>query len=124
MSIRFLRSAVVYALAGLGLGIYMAASQRFELRPVHGHALLGGWLSMAVMALIYRAFPAMNDRLLAPAHFWLHSLGLPVMLAGVAAIHSGQADSGEPLAGIGSVIFALGLAAFAINVWRNASTTS
>lgn len=122
MSIRFLRSAAVYAVLGLGLGIYMAASQQFSLRPVHAHALLGGWLSMAVMGLIYKAFPAMNDRFLAPAHFWLHNLGLPVMLVGVAAIHSGRADSGEPLAGVGSVLFAFGVVAFTVNLWRNATT--
>ncbi|WP_019646703.1 hypothetical protein [Novispirillum itersonii] len=119
MSTLFLRSAVVYALFGIMLGIQMAATQQFDARPVHAHALLAGWLSMAVMGVMYKVFPALKHRVLGPAHFWLHSIGLPVMLAGVFAIHRGQADIGEPIAGIGSMVFAVGIIAFAVNVWRH-----
>lgn len=119
MSLRFIRMASVYALLGIGLGVYMGATHQFEAKAVHVHSLLAGWLSLAAMGLIYRAFPAMNNRW-ASAHFWLHNLGLPVMLAGVFMIYHGQPANGEPFAAIGSVVLALGFLAFVLNVWLNA----
>jgi len=120
MSIRFLRMAVVYALIGVGFGIYMAATHNFGNRAVHVHTNLVGWVSLAIMGMAYHAFPAMAQSALAKAHFWLHNLGLPVMLGGIFLIYNGQMGVGEPMAGIGSSIVALGFVAFAINVWVNA----
>lgn len=120
MSVRFLRLAVIYALIGIGFGIYMAATHDFANKAVHVHANLVGWVSLAIMGMAYHAFPAMAQSALAKAHFWLHNLGLPVMLLGIFLIYNGQMQAGEPMAGIGSTIVALGFVAFAINVWLNA----
>lgn len=119
MSLRFIRMATVYAVIGICLGVYMGATQHFEAKAVHVHALLAGWLSLAVMGLIYRAFRAMDNRW-ATAHFWLHNLGLPVMLVGVFLIYHGQPADGGPIAGLGSAVLALGFLAFVVNVWLNA----
>ena len=119
MGERFLKLAVVYGLSGMVLGSIMGISGNFANRDVHAHIGLLGWLSMAVMGICYRVFPALARSRLATAHFWLFNLGLPVMLAGLWAIVPGQADKGEPLAGIGASGIMLGMASFAINVWRN-----
>ncbi|HRE18359.1 MAG TPA: hypothetical protein PLW86_15040 [Rhodocyclaceae bacterium] len=120
MSVRFLRMAVIYALIGVGFGIVMGLSHDFTNRPVHVHANLVGWVSLAIMGMAYHAFPAMAESVLARAHFWLHNLGLPAMLGGIYLIYHGQAGIGDPMAGIGSTVVALGFVAFAINVWLNA----
>jgi hypothetical protein len=56
---------------------------------------------------------------LAAAHFWLHNLGLPVMVASLAAETLGEPRA-EPLIGIGSTLV-LGLGLFTLNVLRNAA---
>lgn len=120
MSRNLLRIAVLYSLLGIGLGIFMAASGNYAYRSVHTHINLAGWVSMAVMALAYHVLPSLGRSLLAKPHFWLHTVGMVPMIAGVFMIYSGMPLSGEPLATVGSILVALGFICFAINVWRNA----
>ena len=47
----FLRLAAIYAIAGVSLGIVMAASHDFTFRPVHVHVNLLGWVSMALFEI-------------------------------------------------------------------------
>ena len=43
----FLRIAVVYVLAGMALGIFMAMSDDHSQMPTHAHMNLMGWAPMA-----------------------------------------------------------------------------
>lgn len=119
MAKTMLRMAVLYALLGIGIGIVMAAQHDFTNKSVHVHVNLVGWVSMALMGLVYQAFPVMARSALAKAHFWLHNLGLPMMIVGIYAVMH-RWTMAEPIVGTGSVIVALGFVAFAINVWRHA----
>ncbi|MGC4059506.1 MAG: hypothetical protein QM749_01075 [Aquabacterium sp.] len=119
MAKTLLRCAVLYALLAIGLGMAMAASGDFGNRSVHVHLNLVGWVSMAVMALAYRAFPGMSGSPLAKAQFWLHNLGLPVMAFGIYAVMH-HLPMAEPIVGGGSMVVALAFVCFALNVWRNA----
>ena len=71
----FLLIAIIYLLAGMGLGHYMGASDDSTLRPVHAHINLVGFTLMAVFAAIYEVFPAMVANRLAKYHFYLHQIG-------------------------------------------------
>ena len=114
-----LRGAVLYALLGIGMGIVMGAQHDFTNKSVHVHINLLGWVSMAVMGVAYQVFPGMGRSALAKAHFWLHNLGLPVMMTGLYGLMHAWPNA-EPLIGIGSLAVALGFGAFALNAWLNA----
>lgn len=114
-----LRCASIYALFGIGMGIYMAITMDFLNRGVHVHANLVGWVSMALMALVYRVQPAMVASSLAKVQFWAHNLGLPVMLVGIFGVLH-QLPIGNAFAGIGSILVAVAFVSFVINLWRNA----
>ncbi len=117
-----LRCAVLYALLGISIGIGMAASGDFLNKGVHVHINLVGWVSMALMAMAYHAFPAMAQSRLAVAQFWLHNLGLPVMAFGIyAMLH--RLPGAQPVVAGGSMTVALAFVAFAINVWRHAGSS-
>ncbi|TAL44193.1 MAG: cytochrome-c oxidase [Methylovulum sp.] len=119
MALKFIRMAVLYAFVGIGLGIYMAASHSFSQHSTHAHANLLGWVSSAIFGLIYQVFPELGRHQLATAHFYLHSVGLPIIISGVFLIYSNHGDVGEPLASIGSIVISLGFIALGINVFRN-----
>ncbi len=53
----WIKLAVVYLIAGVGLGIAMGASQNFLLRPVHAHLNLLGWATLALAGLVYSVYP-------------------------------------------------------------------
>jgi ABC-type antimicrobial peptide transport system permease subunit len=119
MRLLFLRSAVIYSLIGISLGIFMGITHDFANKSVHVHANLAGWVSMALFGLIYGVYPAMAQSKLAKIHFWLHNAGMPFMLAGIYGIWHQQAF-GEPVVGVGSLLVAIGFVLFAFNLWKNA----
>jgi len=72
MSKWFLRIATLYIIAGISLGLYMAASHNHSMFPVHAHLNLLGWVAMTLFGLFYHVFPAAAETRLAKAHFWLY----------------------------------------------------
>lgn len=121
MGLRFLRIAVVYLVVGALLGLVMGISQQFTLAPVHAHLLLLGWASLALAGLLYHLYPAAATTRLAHAHFWLHNLGLPVFMAGLAMLLTGT-ESATPFVATGATVVLAGLVAFAVNVLLNVNT--
>ncbi len=117
MSTRFLKSAVVYFVLAVALGIYMGATQDLTERPVHAHLNLLGWVSMALFGLVYHAYPAAAATALARWHFWIYQLALPPLMAAVWFAHAGN-TAADPIAGVLSVIMGIAIVLFAINVWR------
>ena len=112
-----LRMAVIYLLLGLLLGLGMAMSGRYQLSSVHTHINLLGWVTLALAGLLYCLFPQLGTTPLARWHFWLHNLGLPVMIVALALYHLGHREV-EPLLGIASLTLFAGLALFALNLFR------
>lgn len=111
------RAATLYLMAGLVLGIVMAASGNFALKGVHGHMHLLGWVTLALTGVVYAAAPEVAKGKLARWHVILHNLGLPIMLVALAAYLSGMAAA-EPAIAVGAVLSALGLGAFSLAIWR------
>lgn len=118
MGNKFLRLAVVYFLLGVTLGIVMAASHDFTLRPVHVHLNLLGWASMGLFGLWYRSAPAAAESKLAELHFWIYNLALPIQMATLAMYVSGT-TAVEPVLAIASMAVGVSVVCFAINLWKH-----
>ena len=112
----FLRIAVVYALAGMTMGIAMGMSHDHSQYPTHAHINLVGWVSMAVYALVYRQYPAAAASPLARWHFWIANAGALLLSIGVYLIFSGATEL-EIVAIIGSLLTLLGMLLFGIIVF-------
>jgi heme/copper-type cytochrome/quinol oxidase subunit 1 len=119
VGVRLVRIASVYLLAGLVLGLAMGIGKDFSLMSVHSHVLLLGWATLALTGIVYLVLPRCAGSRLAAAHFWLHNLGLPVMVAALAAETLGMAGA-ERFIGLGSTVVVAGLGLFTLNVLRNA----
>lgn len=111
------RAATFYLMAGLVLGIGMAASGNFTLKGVHGHIHLLGWVTLALTGAVYVLAPDVAKSALARWHVILHNLGLPIMLAALTAYVSGVAAA-EPGIAVGAILSTLGLGAFTLAIWR------
>jgi cbb3-type cytochrome oxidase subunit 1 len=119
MGLRFLKIAVVYLFVGACVGLAMGIAQNFGLAPVHAHLLLLGWASLALAGVVYHLYPAASTTRLAHVHFWLHNLGLPVFMVGLALLLTGTAGA-FPFVAAGAATVLVGLALFALNVLINA----
>jgi hypothetical protein len=114
---RFLRLSVLYALAGVALGIFMAASHDLAQMPTHAHINLLGFVSTAICGFFYRAYPDAEQGWLATAHFWIANLGFVVLMGFVAAFHAGYAAAEMGAAAMSFVVL-LGLGLFTVIVFK------
>jgi hypothetical protein len=118
MAQRFIQIAVLYLVVGGSLGLAMGISGKFTLAPVHAHLALVGWLSLAMAGVIYHLYPTASQTRLAKAHFWLHNIGLPIFMVGLAFLLTGT-EGVIPVVGSGATLLLLGLFSFAANVLRH-----
>lgn len=115
--VEWLKIAVVYFVIGVGLGIVMGVSGNHSQFPTHAHINLLGWVSLALIGLIYRQFPDIARNKLAQIQFWLHNLALPVTMLALVGVLRGNAAL-EPVAGVGSSVIGVSVVLFAVNVLR------
>lgn len=122
MGVRFLKIAVLYFLIGILLGMYMSITHQFQFAPSHAHINLLGWTSLALVGIIYHLFPQAGEMRLAKWHFWLHNIGLPIMMVGLVLMESGMVQY-EPVVAVGASATVIGIILFVINVWLNVKST-
>ena len=111
--------AALYLVTSLALGFAMAVTGNHALFSVHSHLGLLGWTTMGLTGIVYLVLPGCGDSVLARVHFWLHNLGLPIMMAALAVFTVTGNASVQPAIGLGSLLVVAGLAAFTVNVIRN-----
>lgn len=119
MAKTLLKISVVYFIIGVLFGLYMSFTHIFDLVTVHVHVNLLGWMSLALIGLLYHHYPNLERTGLAKAHFWLHNIGLPVMMVAIALAISGVGDVFFPIATMGGVLTVLGILCFGFNVLKN-----
>lgn len=115
ISVAFFGAAVVYALAGMVLGIFMGASNDHTLAPLHAHINLLGWASLAVMGAFYGIAGERTPRRLAWANFAVSNLGNLVTLPMLALILQGKPPN-VPVISTGEVLIVLGMLLFGVSV--------
>lgn len=79
-SIRLIQLAAIFGLIGAVLGSDMAGSNNYQLRAVHAHILVVGWLSIFAWGLFYRVYTVRSKKLVS-LHAWtavIGSIGLTI----------------------------------------------
>ncbi|MCM3691748.1 cbb3-type cytochrome c oxidase subunit I [Neobacillus niacini] len=113
----YLKVATVYFTIGVLAGLTMGIIHDFRFTSVHAHVNLLGWVSMALFGLIYHFYPKAANSKLAKTQFWLHNIGVPVMLGGIALQVLGVSAALAPTI-IGSIAVVLGVILFMVNVFK------
>jgi peptidoglycan/LPS O-acetylase OafA/YrhL len=111
------RLAVLFVIAGMAMGIGMAASQDHSIMPAHAHLNLLGWVSLFLFGIYYERRPALDASRLALIQVCLWSVGTIILTIAVAAIHLGHAAA-DPAAAIASLIVLAAMLLFAFFVFR------
>lgn len=123
MGVRLLKIAAFYLTVGVGFGFYASIAADFRFTGVHTHLNLLGWATLALAGFIYHFFPKAANHVLGKVHFWLHNLGLPVMMVCLFLMILLENPSFELGIAIGASVTALGVLAFFFNVFKNVSAT-
>jgi len=114
-----MKAAVLYALTGFALGMFMGAKQDFTLRSVHSHINLLGWVSMAICAAYYQLVPAAAAMRVSKVHFWVANAGMLVLTISVGLLASGYEAAGAGAAA-GSLVTLASAALFTYIVFKSA----
>jgi hypothetical protein len=118
----FFTLAVIYALCGMALGIYMASSNNHSQMPTHAHTMVAGWLMSAVFAVFYHLFPTAREKMLATVHFWLTAVSGIVLLVGLFFLLADN-PAMEAVTAVASLGFYAGMLLFAFValpiVWKD-----
>jgi hypothetical protein len=82
---RFFVAAILFALTGMILGIWMGVTgpEVFNYAPVHAHINLVGWVTLFLIGLWYRGAPAVASTRLAEVHFWCAIIGAILLTIGI-----------------------------------------
>ncbi len=113
------RLAVLFVIAGMAMGIGMAASQNHAIMPAHAHLNLLGWVSLFLFGIYYERRPSLDASKLAVAQVVLWSVGTVVLTIAVAAIHLGY-TAADPIAALSSFVILAAMLMFAYFVFRPA----
>jgi hypothetical protein len=113
------RISVSLGLIGFGLGIFMGITQNFVLMPAHAHLNLLGFVSMFMSALYYRAVPDAAQSRLARYQAIVSMVGAVIFPIGIASVLLGGHDRFEPVVVAGALTVLLGMALFAVIVFRS-----
>jgi len=115
----FLRTSMVFLMAGIGLGMFMGMHEDFTQAPVHVHLNLVGGVWMFLAGLFYNAHPHVSRKAVA-AHYVLAVVGMPLFAIGLWGANI-QAKWFLPFVMSGSTLSALGLLTFAVLVFIGTS---
>jgi cbb3-type cytochrome oxidase subunit 1 len=115
MGIRLIKISVIYFMIGVLFGLYMSMTHDYSFTPVHVHINLLGWTALTLAGIIYHLFPAVSATKLAKAHFWLHNIGLPLMMVGLIILISGN-EGVVPVIAAGGLLTTLAVLLFGYNV--------
>lgn len=111
----FFGAAVLYALAGMVLGIMMGKSGDHSAMPLHAHINLLGWASLALMGAFYGIAGPHASARLAWTVFAVSNVGNLMTLAMLSIIVRGE----PPILAIlvpGELLIVAGMALFGVSV--------
>jgi FtsH-binding integral membrane protein len=112
------KAAVLFVIAGMVWGLYMAISENHATMPGHAHLNLLGWVSLFLFGIFYHLHPQIDRARAALVQVWIWMAGVVIQAFGVARIYTGHA-SGEVFASIGSFIVLAAMILFAWLVYRH-----
>jgi peptidoglycan/LPS O-acetylase OafA/YrhL len=110
MDRRFLVWALAFAVAGMVLGIYMAASNNHSELVTHAHILLVGFVVSFIYGLIHRLWLRQPARV-ANFQFALHQAAAVTMAIGLFLVYGGYApvEKVEPVLAVASLGVLVGM---------------
>lgn len=126
MDRKFILTAFGYAILGLLLGIYMAASKNPTQHVTHAHFMLIGFLLSFIYGLCHKLWLNNSTSKLAIVQFYVHQLGAVTVLIGLFLYYGRfvSLEAIDPLLGISSIAVFIALVLMKIEFIRCTRTNN
>lgn len=112
----FFRSAILFLLVGISVGIHMSISQNHNVTGAHAHINLLGWVTSALFGGYYALNPAKAAGRLPMLQYLVYTTGAVIMGGSLYLMLAGNAAM-TPVVAVSSLITFAGVLLFAWIVW-------
>jgi hypothetical protein len=114
----YFKTAVIFFIVGIGIGLKMAISQDHSVIGAHAHCNLLGWVSMALFGGYYALNPKKAERRIAMIQYYIYTAGVTIMVPALYLMLQGNMAM-EPLVGLSSFIVLAGVLLFAFVIFSS-----
>ena len=114
----FFKTAVVFLMVGIAMGLHMSMSGSHDVIGAHAHTNLLGWVTSALFGGYYALNPAKADSRLAMIHYWIYTVGVAAMVPSLYMLLKGFAAM-EPVVAVSSLVTFAGVIVFAVVVFKS-----
>ena len=111
MDKKFVLASLGYAIAGLALGLFMAASKNHGQLVTHAHIMLIGFVVSFIYALCHKLWLNNSSSKLATVQYYVHMAGTLVVVVGLFLLY-GQfvaLETIDPVLALGSIMVFVGM---------------
>ncbi|MBE0581549.1 hypothetical protein [Devosia sp.] len=119
----YFRSAILFLIVGISIGIHMSVSQNHNVTGAHAHINLLGWVTSALFGGYYALNPAKAAGRLPMIQYAVFTLGVIVMGVSLYLLLAGN-TAVEPIVAASSLITFAGVLLFAWIVWMPSAAGS
>ena len=119
----FFKTAIVFLIVGIGVGLHMSISGVHNVTGAHAHINLLGWVTSAIFGGYYALNPGKAEGWLPLFHFGVYTFGVALMVAALYVLLQGN-PAAEPFVAAGSMITLLGVLSFAVVVFSGARSAA
>ena len=113
LSVWYFRTAILFLITGICLGLYMSITHKFEATAAHAHINLLGWVTMAIFGIYYALNPVQAASRIAKIQYMLYTIGILVMAPSLFLMLTGN-PALEPVVAISSLVTFSGVLLFAM----------
>lgn len=115
----YFRTAILFLIVGIAIGIHMSISQNHNVIGAHAHINLLGWVTSAIFGGYYALNPAKAAGSLPMLQYIVYVVGVAVMGVSLYLLLAGNRAM-EPIVAVASIITSAGVLLFAWIVWTPA----
>jgi len=102
---KYVLCAFAYAIIGMCVGIYMAASKNHGELVAHAHIMLVGFVVSFIYGLVHKIWLSDANSALSQVQFYVHQVAAVVMLSGLLLLYGGALPEStlDPILGASAV---------------------
>ena len=111
MDRKFVLTGFGYAIVGIALGIFMAASKNHGQMVTHAHIMLVGFVVSFVYGLCHKLWLNNSTSKLAVAQFYVHQVGTVILVIGLFLLYGKfvTLETIDPVLAVASIIVFVGV---------------
>lgn len=115
----YFRTAILFLIAGIMIGLHMSISQDHSPAGAHAHINLLGWVTMSLFGGYLALNPGKAAWRLTRIQYFVYTVGVLVMTPSLYLLLTGNPQV-EPIVALGSVIAFVGVLLFGVIIYREA----